>query len=32
MSNKKLAAGWAVFIGELAFILGVGYIITRYYQ
>lgn len=31
MSNKKLAAGWAVFIGELTFLLGLGYIITRYY-
>ena len=32
MSNKQLAAGWATFIGELAFIALVGYLISRYYQ
>ena len=32
MSKKKLAAGWGVFIGELAFIVGVGYLIVRYYE
>ncbi len=32
MSNKQRAAGWAVFIGELAFIGGIGYIISVYYE
>ncbi len=31
MSNKKLFAGWATFIGELAFIGVVAYLITAYY-
>ncbi len=32
MSNKQRVAGWAVFLGELAFIGGVGYLIARYYS
>lgn len=32
MSNKKQLAGWAVFLGELVFISGIGYLIVRYYQ
>ncbi len=32
MSKKKLLLGWAVFLSELGFILGLGYIITRYYN
>lgn len=31
MSKKRLAAGWATFIGELAFLGLVAYIITAYY-
>jgi len=31
MSNKQRIAGWALFLGELAFI-GVGsYLVVRYY-
>ena len=32
MSKKKLMVGWAVFLGELGFILGLGYIITKWYS
>lgn len=31
MSNKQRIAGWAVFIGELALIGVVAYLIDRYY-
>ncbi len=31
MSNKKLFAGWATFIGELAFLGLMAYIIVAYY-
>lgn len=31
MSNKQRLAGVAVFLGELAFVLGGSYIVVRYY-
>ncbi len=31
MSIKQRVAGWVVFIGELAFVLGGAYIVVRYY-
>jgi len=30
MSNKQKIAGWAVFLGELAFIMGGAYLGVRY--
>lgn len=31
MSNKQRLAGWGTFLGELAFLGLVAYIITAYY-